>query len=364
MSDQPCRPITQHEFVLEAFTRLYKAGLSLGIDELLAALHVLDVGAAGESMEELLSTLTLIWCKSTADEALLKRIREQIETARMPLRQPDAQSGHEHPPVPPHEQSSAERLSPPNTEKTLETERALQARVFQLPSEAHTMEAPELQSYFPLSRRYMIYSWRYLRYMIPDGPTDIVDLPATIRQTVNTGLFQGAVFCRRVVNHARLTLFLDQQGSMTPFHRYLRDLVETAKYESGLDPDAVDVYYFSNVPTETVSRNPHLTERVTVQSVLETIDPDTAVLIVSDAGAARGSPYRRGRVQTTLRFLRQIRAQTSQVVWLNPVPKERWTDTSAEYIASAVTMVQMDEHGFTRAIDELRGLNPSVSEGT
>ena len=82
---------------------------------------------------------------------------------------------------------------------------------------------------------------------------------------------------------------------MTPFHRYLRDLVETAKYESGLDPDAVDVYYFSNVPTETVSRNPHLTERVTVESVLETIDTETSVLIVSDAGAAPKKAAMRAR---------------------------------------------------------------------
>jgi uncharacterized protein with von Willebrand factor type A (vWA) domain len=73
---------------------------------------------------------------------------------------------------------------------------------------------------------------------------------------------------------------------MTPFHRFTRELAETAQYESNLG--LVEAYYFHNIIAERVYQDVYLTTPIPFQQVLETCDRYTSVLIVSDAGAARG----------------------------------------------------------------------------
>jgi uncharacterized protein with von Willebrand factor type A (vWA) domain len=141
---------------------------------------------------------------------------------------------------------------------------------------------------------------------------------------------------------------------MTPFHRYLRDMVITLE-ESTVTHYAV--YYFQNVPDEYVYATPYLTEPLPLTEILDRLDESVSVLIVSDAGAARGRPRSkaRGRVQATLQFLARLRRSTPLVAWLNPMPVERWDDTAAATIARSVPMFQMDEYGFSNAIDVLSG---------
>jgi uncharacterized protein with von Willebrand factor type A (vWA) domain len=103
-----------------------------------------------------------------------------------------------------------------------------------------TPEEPSaLQAYYPISRRSMVYNWRYLRRPVPDGPQDVLDIAATVQQVARQGFYLSPVYKRRDRNDARLLLLVDQNGSMTPFHHFTCDLVETAKDESSLEPDHV-----------------------------------------------------------------------------------------------------------------------------
>ena len=47
-------------------------------------------------------------------------------------------------------------------------------------------------------------------------------------------------------NHAHLLLIIDQEGSMTPFHPFVRDIVNTVQ-ESSIK---VETFYFHNTPVE------------------------------------------------------------------------------------------------------------------
>jgi uncharacterized protein with von Willebrand factor type A (vWA) domain len=141
---------------------------------------------------------------------------------------------------------------------------------------------------------------------------------------------------------------------MNPFHRFTRDLVETARYESSLQPEKVNVFYFHNVPAASVYKDIYLTEPIALQTVLANCDSQTSLLIVSDAGAARG--YRElKRIRETTSFLFTLKRYTSLIAWLNPMPEERWIGSSAEIIAHLVPMYQMDNSSLSNAIDIVRG---------
>ncbi len=166
---------------------------------------------------------------------------------------------------------------------------------------ADTEDFPEVINYWPVSRRSMAYNWRYLQRPVADGPADVLDVQATVEQSVRQGFFLAPVYRRREVNHAQVLLFVDQEGSMTPLHHFTRDLVDTAQ-DSSLEKEKVEVYYFHNVPDSIVYRDAHLTAPVPLEQALAECDVDTSVLIVSDAGAARG--YRRmARIGATTEFL-------------------------------------------------------------
>ncbi len=197
----------------------------------------------------------------------------------------------------------------------------------------------------------MAYGWRYLRRPVADGPATVLDVAATVEQAARAGVFLRPVYRRRERNRAHLLLLIDQEGSMMPMHRWTRQLVETARDESRLG--AVDVAYFYNIPGEYLYHDPHLTQPVRRQAVLAGCDRNTCVVIASDAGAARG--YRRlERVRALAAVLLEIRDYTQAVVWLNPLPRDRWPGSSAQILARLVRMEPLNEEGLTAAIAYLQ----------
>jgi hypothetical protein len=253
-----------------------------------------------------------------------------------------------------------QELLPPQLSQEIVTESTSALELAALPIQAplkltQNEDTSALQAYYPISRRSMVYGWRYLRRLVADGVEDVLDEEATIEQVTQQGFYLAPVYRRRERNHAHLLLLLDQNGSMTPFHRFSRDLVETVSDESDLQRSNIQVFYFHNVPATSVYKDLYLTEPIELKTVLSSLDYDTSVLIVSDAGAARG--YRKlERIRATTSFLFQLKRHTNQIAWLNPMPKERWIGSSAEIIENLVAMYQMDKDGLDNAIAILRGL--------
>ncbi|NJL48393.1 MAG: VWA containing CoxE family protein [Leptolyngbyaceae cyanobacterium SM2_5_2] len=264
------------------------------------------------------------------------------------------------PPPPDFPQLPQPKLEPPLAESVTEKEAApnldAAAQPVRAPFTPAEIDNPsELQSYWPVSRRFLSYSWRSLRRTITEGPADMIDIGATVQQTAQQGFYLKPVLCQREVNRAQLLLLIDQNGSMMPLHQFTREVVETALYESGLPDGQVSACYFQNVPADYVYRDIFLTQPVELEAMLAACDSNTSVLVVSDAGAARG--YRRlERIRATVRFLTQLRRTTQLCAWLNPIPIDRWQGNSAEMIANLVPMFQMDNDGLSNAIDVIRGL--------
>lgn len=351
MSEFDPRPI-----LTRAFNRLHREGFNLGMGEYLAALDAVEGGWGTKGTEDLQQLVRLLWCSSLAEQGKLPIIWDSIIAAgdsKPKLERQDQESNVSSQEKQQDEEKPRTRQEvisePVEPQPSLE----LAPQPVQAPFTPAELEGDtEFQNYWPVSRRYMLYTWRYLRRSVADGPEDELDVMATVEQAAKQGFFLQPVYRRRETNQAHLLLLIDQEGSMTPFHRFTRDLVETAKYESNIE--RVDVGYFYNIPAESIYQDPHLTKPIPLKKVLAQCDSETRVLIVSDAGAARGySRVERVRAITNVVF--DIKQHTSSMAWLNPMPKERWSGTSAQILSYLVSMYPMDNEGFSQAINIVQG---------
>jgi uncharacterized protein len=350
--------------ILRLFQRLRQVGFSLGMNEYLAALDAIAGGFGAANSDDLKQMLRMLWCHSLTECSQFEFIWPEILQTPRTIERSDA---------------TVEPLSPkpqgPLTQPTRETPAPVAASLpieqpdtdfSTLPVQspfvpAEVEDLPELYTYHPLSRRSMAYGWRYLRRSVATGIADVLDVQATVEQAARLGFFLAPVYRRREVNQARVLLLIDQGGSMTPFHRFTRDLVETALATGVFPEEQVHVGYFHNFPTEYGYRDAHLTSPRAMSDFLAECDRETSVLIVSDAGAARG--FRRmERIRKTTEFLVKVKRYSSLISWLNPMPRERWQGSSAEVIAYLVAMEQMDTDGLGNAIDVVRGQSVALGE--
>lgn len=114
------------------------------------------------------------------------------------------------------------------------------------------------------------------------------------------------------------------------------------------------LYYFHNCPEGFFYQSPHLTNPLPLETVLDEETKGNSVLILSDAGAARGY-YNSRRVENTKSFLQTLNTYTYLYAWLNPMPQNRWVVTSAEDIAGIVPMFPLEREGLNDAVNILRG---------
>ena len=356
------------DWMTRLFLRLRQRGYLLGVDEYQAALEAIVAGYS-QNEEALIELVQILWCNSRSQQNQLvpiwKDLQRDVQKPRDDLKNRLEKESSKT------EQSQEEKDSTESQKQEVlarEVELQPKQEVASLPVQAPSFTATEregilsLQNYFPVSRRSMVYGWRFLRRPVADGCKNVLDIPVTIQKVTEQGYYLAPVYRRQQRNGARLLVLVDQNGSMMPFHQFSRDLVETARDESLLQEENVQVFYFHNVPASHVYQDVYLTKPILTQDVLGQCNGDTSVLIVSDAGAARG--YRRQeRIQNTTRFLLQLRKRTSLIAWLNPMSRKRWVGSSAEILAYLVPMFQMDRFGFGEAIDVLRGLAKTSVEG-
>ena len=206
--------------------------------------------------------------------------------------------------------------------------------------------------FFPITRRQMKQSWRYLRCFIREGAPTEIDIDATIRHVGQQGLLLEPVLVPGRINRTELLLLIDQDGSMVPFHSLSQRLIETAVQGGRLG--SASVYYFHNCPTDYVYHDPMHQSAVAIEDFFMQLNPRTAVLIFSDAGSARGSfnPRRRRAAKT---FIDDLKQHVRHIAWLNPMPRSRWDGTTAGEIANVIPMFEMSRRGLDGAIDVLRG---------
>lgn len=205
----------------------------------------------------------------------------------------------------------------------------------------------------PITLRQMQQSWRYLRKWKREGSRTELDIEKTLDEIARKGFFTEPAKSAPRINTVELLLLVDRNGSMLPFHGLLDELIHSALFGGRFDK--ARCLYFHDYPIKYLYRQPQLVEEISLTQLQQELNPKrSVVMVVSDAGAARRT-FSEKRVRRTQKFQTYLKEHTAAYVWLNPLPKERWTGCSAEDIGEFFPMFEVNQEGLYQAIDVLRG---------
>ncbi|MBW4520908.1 MAG: VWA domain-containing protein [Scytolyngbya sp. HA4215-MV1] len=371
------------DFLWQLFQRLRRRGFAIGPSDYQALQQALRAGFGWTSRESLLDLCNSLWAKSLREQETLSALFEQLapdsDDWQYSLEDDDAPIGRD--------ESLSELYQP---EKANAAQKSIPKTASQggLPpislADVKVSERPFVfVPQFPLTYREIAQTWRRLRRPVRTGPPVELDIAGTIARRSRLGVATTVVLQPRRRNVARLLLLIDRQGSMDPFHQFCDEVCSAIQQAGRLEETAV--YYFHNVPAE--GADDQVLEGLTGQlfpaldpvlpqiqplsegclysdpallcpepliDILQTYASSSAVVLVSDAGAARNR-YRISRLLDTIAFMKALRTYTCHYVWLNPLPKRYWLNNTAAQIARHVPMFPLDCEGIQRAVNVLRG---------
>ncbi|MEO6720599.1 MAG: hypothetical protein ABIN67_09530 [Ferruginibacter sp.] len=217
------------------------------------------------------------------------------------------------------------------------------------------------QNYFPIDNRKTQQNLRAFpafRHVINSMEMDV---DATINKMVEKGFFNEVVFKKQKKSISNLLLLIDHEGSMVAFNQLSKRIL--TEMEGALLPvkkiknPTLQTFYFYNVWGNYLYKNKTHTQYIEFNKVTGFLKNKQAnIIIISDAGAAKGT-YNTSRINITTKLLLELKNCTSKIAWLNPMPAERWKNTSAEEISKTVTMFEANENGIKNAVNLMKGSN-------
>jgi len=370
-------------FLWQLFERLRRRGFAIGPTDYEALRQALRAGFGWTSREALRDLCNALWAKSRREQETLTALFEQLapdpDDWQYSLEADDALEG-DAPSVTP-ESPDLEAKAPNKTVPKTESQGGLPSISL---ADVKVSERPFVfVPQFPLTYREVAQTWRRLRRPVRTGALVELDIESTIARRSRLGVATTVVLQPRRRNMARLLLLVDRQGSMDPFHRFCDEVCTAIQQAGRLEETAL--YYFHNVPAEGADdqvlealtgqlfpaldpvlpqiqplmdgclyADPALLSPVPLIDVLQSYAAGAAVVLLSDAGAARNR-YRISRLLDTIAFMKALRTYTSHYVWLNPLPRRYWLHNTAAQIARHVPMFPLEREGIQQAVNVLRG---------
>jgi hypothetical protein len=358
------------------FRSLLAHHVPLGVADYLDALRMLKTqvarGDAGTVMTRVAvrRLCEVLWARTPDEVRLIARALESIEppteeelgpiASWVERRTAPRPGAHGTAPVPMSPLPSLATTTPATTEVSstvvVTFESVQDPEGVPLPYPVLPVRPPEtyvLQPQTVVSPRALAVLWRRFRRMTRSGARTELDLDATIAERLSRGVIDRPVLRARRVNRARLLLLADASASMAPWRPFL-DALEDSVRLSRLQ--SAELWYFTNLPRPTLFRTADLTSAMPAAKIFERFG-GASVLIVSDSGAARGALVSR-RVTRTTEFLADINRRMQSIVWVNPLPRQRWEGTTAGAVAATkgIAFFPLESTSMIRAVDVLRGL--------
>lgn len=396
-SKQASKNTQYEEFTIwTLFNQLIRRRFPVSLDDYEALRIAMRAGFGWQSRQDLRELCCALWAKSQQERATLLALFDQLPLPDWKL--PDEASSKTSDPTLPDVSNQAEK-----EKASAATEEAMEEESFSISISQFTtlprislanVQTPKrpiiLTPQFPLTHREVAQAFRRLRIPEREGPLVELDIEATIDQRSRKGIASPIVLRARRRNRARLLMFVDRQGSMTPYHRFVANVCNAIEQSGRLEK--IKRYYFHNVPVESadiqileqlsgqlfpeidsilpeikplfegnVALDPELLFPVLLSHVFTNDAHDASVILISDAGAARGRRSTE-RLLNTVAFLKALRHYSRCVVWLNPLPQKYWHKSTAAQIARHIPMFPLDRPGMYRAVDVLRGHSYSVAK--
>ena len=328
---------------LDLFELLQEKGMTLSPEQYELLRQALDKGFGLENWDQnwddLRDICRVLWVKPSPnyDASIFERVfSEYVQQKQREIRALKARdAGHSSPPKPitperqlpkvPPRRMPVSQLENPQVEAPV----AVKTGVAALPevNEAGLHLTPTV---LPLSPRTVLDSWRFLRRPMHQGLEYELDLEATIACITQQGYFSDVVMRPVLSKKAELLLLVDDSNGMLPFAPVLKPFVDAIK-ECRVAP--AQIYRFTTYPDDYLYDWQHPSQAILLSSVLSRMHPRrTIVMIWSEAGATSRT-IDDGHRNGLLKFLARLSPCLRSLIWLNPLPAERWAGTLAQDLA-------------------------------
>lgn len=184
--------------------------------------------------------------------------------------------------------------------------------------------------------------WRSLRVRVRSSRQQEVDLPATLAAIEREGIYADVVLRPVLTRKTEALVLVDTHNAMIPYRPAIQPLLKAVD-DRWIDP--AERYYFTAYPDDYLFEWDRPTQAQSLGRILPRLHSSrTVVMVISDAGAAMGdrSPE---RVEGVENWLKQMGPSVRQVLWINPVPAQRWARSAAEKIAAlpGLDMIALDQ---------------------
>jgi hypothetical protein len=356
--------IEREDMLFSIFEDLRRKRVPLGLPDYTVALSAVNALTDAEDLEEIQDLCRLFWAKSFEDQLLFDETFAMHAT-RYQTMQKKEKPAHAPPAgliphTPPPSNTPKFHPSVPTKQQQPKPPSIIAPRMRPLAAgtlHPKTLQHRETFTYHltprpPLDKRDMASIWRKLRRLQREGLSSELDIQATTDALAQTGFLSQPVLQYYRRNQAKLVIMIDQGGSMEPFTLFLDAVLDSILRSGSLRH--IHIFYFHDTPEGYLYLSPILLGARSLESVLTEQCQNSSVLIISDAGAARGH-YDSIRVQATKEFIDKLNMHTYLYSWLNPVPKARWAHTTAAYIAQHLPMFPLDWEGLNDTVNVLRG---------
>jgi uncharacterized protein with von Willebrand factor type A (vWA) domain len=179
----------------------------------------------------------------------------------------------------------------------------------------------------PLQDRDIQIQWRNFRKIKYIADDQEIDMDGCIEEVSKIGLLTRLHYQKKAVNEAKLVTIIDNSASMRAFKILAQQIAENISMVV-----QNEVYYCDNLLsqdfyTDYAERGEPIEQHEFYTQIL----PKKAVLLISDLGAVKGQ-YNSHYIEKMKQRVAEMSAIVPQIVCLNPMPKARWTNTSAYYM--------------------------------
>ena len=197
-------------------------------------------------------------------------------------------------------------------------------------------------SQLPITTAEVRSLWRSLRVRVRSSRQQEVDLGATLAAIEREGIYADVVLRPVLTRKTEALILVDTHNAMIPYRPAIQPLLKAVD-DRWIDP--AERYYFTAYPDNYLFEWDRPTQAQSLGRILPRLHSSrTVVMVISDAGAAMGdrSPERVEGVET---WLKQMGPSVRQVLWINPVPAQRWARSAAEKIAAlpGLDMMALDQ---------------------
>ncbi|WP_414543843.1 hypothetical protein [Nostoc sp. CCY0012] len=323
--------------LLDLFQELRKAGMALTLEqyELLQKAIVKGYGLGG--WQDIKRVCRLLWVKPCAnyDAKIFDRTFDryiQQHHAKMPVladdsvpeppeKTPEKKPPSNLPQIPPR------RISPSTQQPhKVKVPAAIQSNSISSRFENNNNKFHFTPTDFPMQLSDVQVTWRLLRQAKQVGRDFEIDMEATLYQIEREGIFTDVVMRPVRVRKTELLLLIDDSPAMNPFFPALQPFIQ-AIAEARITP--AQIYRFTSYPDEYLYDWQHPAQAESLTNLLPKLHRNrTVVLILSDAGAATAT-YSQERIEGISKFLTALSPCIRRLIWLNPLPPQRWEQTSA-----------------------------------